>query len=438
MTRANTRSRRPTNRFCFLDKNSFEVIPMQSLFIRRSALLAIMAAAFTLAACSKPDGKAEAKTEQSTAHADRSEKQASADQKGEEAKHDEHGAESRLKLSAEETSAAGIKIEELKAQSIVDQVVLTATIRANQDRIAHVAPRVSARIVKVNAKLGDSVKAGQTLALLDSIELGEAHSAHQQAQSQLALAKGDFERAENLKAEQIIPEKDYLRARSEYEKAKASVRAAADKLHLLDVTHHEAEKGPPSVFPIVAPFAGTIIEKDAVLGELAQPDKSIFTVADLSTLWIEANLFEKDLGRVRIGAAATVTVSAYPGEAFNGKLTYISSTVDKESRAVPARVEVPNADGRLKAEMFATASIDTAATTKALMLPQEAVLLINGQPTAFVQEAGEFEPRSVEIGDKVGSRVVVKGGVKEGEQVVVAGAYALKARMLRSQIGDSH
>ena len=174
---------------------------MQLLSTRRTALLAIMVAAFALAACNKPDGKAEAKTEQSTAHADRGEKQASADQKGKEAKQDEHGAESRLKLSAEETSAAGIKIEELKTQSLVDQVVLTATIRANQDRIAHVAPRVSARIVKVNAKLGDSVKAGQTLALLDSIELGEAHSAYQQAQSQFALAKADFERAQKLKAE---------------------------------------------------------------------------------------------------------------------------------------------------------------------------------------------------------------------------------------------
>ena len=205
---------------------------MQSLFIRRSALLAILATAFTLAACNKPDGKAEAKTEQPTTHADRGEKQPSADQKGKEAKQDEHGAESRLKLSAEEIDAAGIKIEELKTQSLVDQVVLTATIRANQDRIAHVAPRVSARIVKVKANLGDSVKAGQTLALLDSIELGEAHSAYQQAQSQLALAKADFERAENLKADQIIPEKDYLRARSEYEKAKASLRAAGDKLRL--------------------------------------------------------------------------------------------------------------------------------------------------------------------------------------------------------------
>jgi len=195
MRRANRPSVTPTNLFFgFLDKHSCGVIPMQLLSTRRTALMAVVVATFALTACNKPHGKAEAKTEQPTAHADRGENQASADQKAKETKQDEHGAESRLKLSAEEASAAGIKIEELKPQSIVDQVVLTATIRANQDRIAHVAPRVSARIVKVNAKLGDSVKAGQTLALLDSIELGEAHSAHQQAQSQLALAKADFER----------------------------------------------------------------------------------------------------------------------------------------------------------------------------------------------------------------------------------------------------
>jgi cobalt-zinc-cadmium efflux system membrane fusion protein len=192
------------------------------------------------------------------------------------------------------------------------------------------------------------------------------------------------------------------------------------------------------VFPLKAPFAGTVIEKDAVLGELAQPDKSLFTVADLSTLWIEANLFEKDLGRVHVGAAATVTVGAYPDELFKGRLTYISSTVDKESRAVQARVEVPNTGGRLKPEMFATASVDTAATSQALTLPQEAVLLVNGQSIAFVQADGGFEPRPVELGEKVGTRVVVRRGVREGEPVVVAGAYALKARLLKSQIGDAH
>ena len=417
-------------------KNSSKRQSMPVFSLRRAAWLACLAGAFVLAACNKPDpAPAEAKpapvAKEETVPAKNPEDKEGDDKPAEAA---EAG---QLKLSAEEIETAGIQVEALAAQSVADQVVLTATIRANQERIAHVAPRVSARITQVKAKLGDNVKAGQPLALLDSMELGEAHSAYRQAQSQLALAKADFERARKLRAEEIIADKDFLRARSEYEKARASLRAADDRLRLLDAAHDESEAGPVSVFPVKAPFAGTVIEKSAVLGELAQPDKSLFTVADLSTLWIEANLFDKDLGRVRVGAPATVTVSAYPGEAFQGRLTYISSTVDRETRAVQARVEVPNPDRRLKPEMFATAAIATAATTEALTLPQAAVLLVNGQPTAFVREAGGFEPRAVEVGDKVGKRIVLTSGVKAGESVVVAGAYALKARLLKSQIGDA-
>ena len=414
------------NRPAASDQNNIHgASQMTSLSYRRVLLLALVTALST-AACTQSETPKESNAAKGPGI-----------QKAENAKAD-HGASGQVVLTAEELQTAGIKVEPIQAQAMIDQVVLTATIRANQDRIAHVAPRVSARIVKVNANLGDSVKKGQTLALLDSIELGEAHSAYRQAQSQLALAKSDFERAQRLKADEIIPEKDYLRARSEFEKARATFQSSNDKLRLLDAAHQESEQGPASIFSVYAPFAGTVIEKHAILGELALPDKQIFIVADLSSLWIEANLFEKDLARVRIGAPATVSVSAYPGEVFKGRLTYISSTVDKETRAVPARVEVPNLDGRLKPEMFATASIDTAATTKALFLPPEAVLLVNGQPTVFVQEAGGFEPRAIELGDKVGGRVVVRSGVKEGEQIVVAGAYALKARMLKAQIGDAH
>jgi len=184
-----------------------------------------------------------------------------------------------------------------------------------------------------------------------------------------------------------------------------------------------------------------VIEKHAILGELAQPDKLIFTVADLSTLWIEANLFEKDLGRVKVGAEAVVTVAAYPDETFAGKLTYIAAVVDKETRTVSARVEVANADGRLKPEMFATAAIRTSGTGgkgKGLLLPEEAVVLMHGQPTVFIEEHGGFEPRAVELGEKLRGRVVVKAGLAAGDKVVTAGTYALKARIMKSQLGEGH
>ncbi len=344
---------------------------------------------------------------------------------------EKQGAGKLLTLSAEEIQTAGIKVQKLELQEKAEQITVTATIQANQDRLAHVAPRVPGSIVKVSANLGDKVKTGQALALLDSIELGEARSAYLQAASEAALAGANFERAQRLHADNIIPEKDYLRARAEHEKARAALRAASDKLRMMGVN---PEKLTGSVFPLTAPFAGTIIEKKAVLGELAAPDQSLFTVADLSNLWIESDLFEKDLGKVRVGAQATVTLSAYPGDVFKGRLTYISSTMDKETRTVKARVEVPNTGGRLKPEMFATVAIDTEVSAKALTVPEGAVLLLQGQPTVFVAERGGFEPRAVEVGERAQGYAVLKSGVAAGENVVVGGAYALKARLLKSQI----
>lgn len=341
----------------------------------------------------------------------------------------------QIVLSDEEIKAAGIRTEALQPAEVHERIALTATIQANQERLAHIAPRVPGRIVTIAVKLGDQVRAGQSLASLDSIELGEAHSGYLQAESQFKLAQADFERAEKLYADQIVPQKDYLRSRAEHEKARASFKAAADKLRLMGVTPARAESA-VSVFPIHAPFAGTIIEKQAVLGELAQPDKSLFTVADLSSLWIEANLFEKDLGKVRVGVPAEISVAAYPNEVFKGRLNYISSVMDKESRTVKARVDVSNADGRLKPDMFAAVAVDTASTRQALTVPVSALILVEGQQVVFVQGKAGFEKRAVDLGDALGQRVVVKGGIEAGEMLVVEGAYALKARLLKSKIGD--
>lgn len=406
----------------------------------RAILMTLCLAALALAGCDKSQSPQDGAAKSAAAGK-------TADKHGHEAEksgghEDGHGEEEQLKLGAEEIAAAGIKTEELQEQEVSEQLTVTATIRPNQDRIAHVAPRVPGRVVKVPANLGDAVKAGQTLAVLDSLEVGEAHSAWLQARTAQALAKADFERAEALHGEQIIARKDHLRAHAEYEKSKAALAAAGDRLRMLGVSPAPAADGKAvSAFPLTTPFAGTVIEKHAILGELAQPDKPLFTVADLSRLWIEANLFEKDLGRVKVGAEAVVTVAAYPDETFAGKLTYIAAVVEKETRTVSARVEVANADGRLKPEMFATAAIRTSGTGgkgKGLLLPEEAVVLMQGQPTVFIEEHGGFEPRAVELGEKLRGRVVVKAGLAAGDKVVTAGTYALKARIMKSQLGEGH
>lgn len=408
---------------------------MKSFFSSRATLMGMLAAAaLFLSACGggEPSKGADKAAAQQVATK-------SGDKRADGKPAGEHGDDGGLKLTADEIKTAGIVIEPIEDKEVANHIVVTATILANQDRLARISPRIAGRLARVNANLGEKVAAGQTLATLDSIEMGEARSAYQQASSEAAVAKANFDRAEKLQGEQIISQKDFARARADYEKARAHLRAAADKLEMLGVSTTMAFTASGlSVFPLTAPFDGTVIEKKAVVGELATPDKALFTVADLSTLWIEANLFEKDLAQLKEGSDAVVTVNAYPIETFKGRLTYIGGVLDKETRTIRGRIEVRNADGRLKPEMFATAAIATGGAVKALTLPDGAMVLVSEQPTVFVLEGEHFEPRPIEIGEKLRGRMVVKSGLKPGERVVTAGAYALKARLLKSQIGDSH
>ena len=390
---------------------------------RRPVLAAcLLALALTLSASGKKDGHTEGDQ-----HA------------GEEKKEEgEHSEGKELTLTTEEAERAGIKVEELRSQALSDRVVVTATIQPDADRLARVAPRIEGRIIAAPAKLGDNVRAGQTLATLDSVEVGEAHAAWVQAQAELKLAEVDFQRAKQLADEEIIARKDFLRAQSDRDKAAVALRASADKLRLLSGSS-QAGAGNVSALAVTAPFAGTVIGKRATLGELGSPAEAMFTIADLSRVWIQADLPEAALAKVRVGAAAKVTVPAYPGESFAGRVDLIGATLDKDTRTVAARIVVPNAGGRLKPEMFATATIESDGDKReAILLPDAAIVLMQGQPTVFVFEQGAYEARIVEPGERSGGYTVLKSGVKAGEQVVTAGAYTLKARQLKSQLGHGH
>ena len=386
-----------------------------------------MAVALSLAGCGKGGAKDE--------HAAEGDKHA--EHAGE--KKDGHAEEAEeLTLTAEEAERAGVKVEAIKAEALGETIQVTATIRPDQDRLARVAPRIEGRITSAPAKLGDRVRAGQTLATLDSVDVAEAHATWTQAQAELRIAEADFKRAESLNAEEIIPRKDFLRAQADRDKAAAAVRNAADRLRLLGGAQAASGSGVAG-FAVTAPFAGTVIEKKLTLGDLANPSEPLFTVADLSRVWILADLPEASLAKVRVGAKASVSVAAYPGEVFRGTVGHISATLAKESRTVAARIEVANGDGRLKPEMFATATIEASGNkSEAISLPDAAIVLMAGQPTVFVFEQGAYEARLVEPGERLAGRTVLVSGLKSGEQVVTAGAYALKARLLKSQLGHGH
>ncbi len=338
-----------------------------------------------------------------------------------------------IRLSAEELQQSNITVKNIQLEKVADQLILSANITANQDRIAFVAPRVEGKLIKVTANLGDQVKAGQALAVIDSIQMGEARAEYRHAQSELKLAEANFQRTDKLYKDEVVPQRQWLEVKNAYERAQITARESADHLHILVGSSDTGI----STFVITAPFSGVVIEKDAVMGELAKPEGKLFTIADLSTVWIEADVSEKDLGKLTVGSPATVTVSSFPDESFKGKVSYISSIFDKETRTVKARIELPNPDRKLRIDMFARAVIDLTSSREALILPQEAVLLVQGQSTVYIQTENGFEVRPVEVGEQLNKGVVITSGLKSGEQVVISGAYALKSRQLKSQIGDA-
>jgi membrane fusion protein, heavy metal efflux system len=322
----------------------------------------------------------------------------------------------------------------------------TANIQPNAYTLTHVSPRIEGKAIKVIAELGDLVKSGETLAILDSIELGSKKSAFRQARTVLLVNKANYEREKRLFEQQISSEKEYLDARGAYQQSVAAYQAAFEALELVGLSHEDIKtiidnKGghhPLSSFSLTASQKGTIIERHVTPGELITPSDKPFTIADLSSVWILLDIFEKDLAGVRVGANVRIAVDAYPGETFRGTVVYLSNLLDPGTRTVEARVEIPNPKGRLRPGMFARSSIAHSGSQgkKVLRVPQDAVQHIEEQPVAFVEKKlGTYEKRAVTLGPNDDPYVEIISGLQEGERVVTKGSFYLKSILLGETLG---
>jgi len=342
--------------------------------------------------------------------------------------------EDLIKLSSTEIQQSSVTIAKVTKQPIQDQLSFTANILANQNKLAHVTPRIEGKLSKVIANLGDHVKTGQTLAEIDSIQMGEARAQFRSSKTDLALAQANFDRISKLYEDKVVPQKQFIESQSALERAKSALYADSERLRMY------GGLGQPSgsTYVLKAPFNGIVIEKNAVIGELANPADTIFTIADMSTVWIDADVPERDLRYLEVGKTASVTVTAYPDEVFTGKVSYLSSVVDKTTRTVKARIELPNADQKLRIDMFAKVVLDHSGSKEVLVVPNTSVVMVQGIPNVYVSEGGGFKARAVELGDRYNEYVEIKTGLSEDESIVQTGVYALKARQLKSQISDEH
>jgi cobalt-zinc-cadmium efflux system membrane fusion protein len=357
--------------------------------------------------------------------------------------HDEHGEEKLVKMTAEAQKQNGVVIAPAKKERLAGMISVTGKVEANADRIAHVSPRIPGKIVAVRSSLGDSVAAGQTLVTLDSVELGEALGRYHQSKTRLALAHSNMERIKNLVEKKIAARKDIFQAETDFKVAQTELHTDEERLALYGVSASsikgDTRKRP--LLPVKAPISGIITEKHAIVGELSDPSRSLYTVADLSSVWVMVDINEKDLAKVVKGQTATVMVGAFPDLKMKGRITYIADLVNESTRTVKARIEVANPGRKLKPEMFATVELALAADAPpVLAVPEEAVQELDGRKLLFVTENGtEFEQRPIELGRAAAGMVEITGGLREGERYAVTGGFVLKSEIKKGELeGHDH
>lgn len=408
--------------------------------------------------CSKPEQphaheEGEHAHEEEGEHAGEEKDEHAHEEKGEHAgeEKDEHGHDAHeegvVQLTPEAAARAKIRVAPAVQRDVPFVLRTTARVDYDERRIAHVSPRIPGRVAQVQAELGDDVKSGQRLATLDSIGLGEAKAAYLTARAEESVARKTREREERLFREKITSEQAVIEARGAHEKALAQLRATEEKLRLLGLSKEDIRKvryGDPksSVFPLTAPIDGRVVEKHLVAGELVSPDEKVFTVADLSQLWIWIDVYERDLARVHVDDTVQVTTQAYPGRTFEGHVAYVSDRVDPETRAARARMDIPNPEGLLKPGMFAEVVVTDPhgdSGRKAIAIPPSAVLRDGERHVAFVKEGERrYERRVLRIGAKTAELVEVIEGVAPGEEVVVEGAFLLKSEAAKEEMGGGH
>ncbi|MDO8047995.1 efflux RND transporter periplasmic adaptor subunit [Janthinobacterium sp. SUN211] len=309
-----------------------------------------------------------------------------------------------------------LQIAAVLEQDIATQTEAPGSIEAMPEKLVKITPPLAGRITRLQRALGDSVKAGDPLFTLDSAELSAAYADDSKAKSALLQARQELERQKTLFEAEIAARKEYEAAQATFAQAGSDAQASADKL----AQYGAGARGSRRDYVLRSPIAGTVIAMEGAQGGYWNDiNAPVMTVADLSTVWLSANVAERDLAQVAVGQTTSITVDAWPGKAFEGKVAYVGAVLDPETRTVKVRVAIDNRSGAFKPGMFAHAGF-AGASRRALLVPASA-LLQSGPSTRVMVERSAlvFSPRAVEVGASHGDQVEIVSGLKAGERIVV-------------------
>jgi cobalt-zinc-cadmium efflux system membrane fusion protein len=371
-----------------------------------------------------------------------------------EARTDEKPAQTAATSPADIIEATPEQLKQIRVEQVGDRTVdvameTTAKVGFNEDRMTPVYAPYGGRVLEVLANKGDVVRAGQPLLVIESPDLvatvhdlAEARADADKSKIALDTAEKAANRARNLHQLEALATKELqaaeaelARAREDYRRATAAVSVMRNRLSLFGKSPDEIRQLEESVgdqidrrMEIRAPLAGTIVDRKVGPGQYVKPDSpdALFMIGDLSSVWVNADVYETHLEEIRIGAPVTITVAAYPDRQFPARISAINPTVDPATRTIHVRCSVPNPNGLLKPEMFATIRIGNTEKRRVPAVPSAAVLTQG--PDAFVlreESPGRFRRRPVKSGREVAGYTVIEDGLTSSDRVVTSGALLL-------------
>jgi RND family efflux transporter MFP subunit len=344
-----------------------------------------------------------------------------------------------IRIAPDLMARAGIRVEAASASSMSATVRVPGTVQPNAYRQVSVTPLVGGRITRVLVELGQAVANGAPMVEVYSPEAAESSAKYLSARADTEAGDARLHRTERLAAIGSASQQELEQVRAEHVRHETELREAAARLRLIGIDPEhlaDAHVETASTIMVRAPQAGIVTERPAIAGMTVEPATVLATIAELSPVWIMADVYERDFAQVRVGASATVTAAPYPGVEWQGRLTYISPDVRAETRTAQARIEVANPGARLKFGMFVDAAIGASPTT-GVAVPAAAIQTIGSDAVVFVPEpgsAGAFRERRVKVGQADGGRVSVLEGLVSGEPLVTAGSFELRAEAERQGV----
>lgn len=338
-------------------------------------------------------------------------------------------------LSEAQIKAAGITLAKAGPADISTILTLPGEIRFNEDRTAHVVPKLAGVVVAVQAELGETVKRGQLLAVLASSALSEQRSELLSAQRRLALASTTLERERKLWQDKISAEQDYLQAKQAMNEAEIAVQNARQKLSVLGTG--AAAGTQLNQLELRAPFDGVVMEKHLALGEAIKEDANVFTISDLSTVLADFAVPPQDLNRVHVGETVIVRASAFAAQA-SGKITYVGSLLGEQTRTANARVALANPERAWRPGLFVNVDVQSGLSTAAVTVAADAVQTVDGQSAVFVRNATGFAVQPVTLGRSDGKLTEILQGLPAGATYAAANSFVLKAELGKGSAEHAH